>query len=138
MIIKNILIGEDIRQEIGNKLSLMGIVGSSIDIDIRNKPKEMPAAVSFACLISIENTNSENDPKDFKVLVSLSIGETKLGDMTARIESSGMERFFHIPVPRFQVVVTESARLSVHVSIKKNDILVTEAATTLNINLKKN
>ena len=139
MIVKNILIGEDIRQEVGNKLSLMGIFGSALNIDVQaNMPKDVPVGVSLACLISIENTNPANDPKDFNVQISLSIGENKLVSMAAKSESTGIDRIFHLPVPRFELGVTETTRLSVHVQIMKNDTLVSENSVVLDVNLNRN
>ena len=138
MIIKNILIGEDIRQEVGNKISLMGILGSSLNIDIQSDtPKDTPVMLSFALLISIENTNQANDPKDYKVLISMSIGENKLVDMTARIESTGIQGISHLPVPRFELGVTETTRLSVYVQVVKNDTLVSECTAILDIILNR-
>jgi hypothetical protein len=138
VIIKNILIGEDIRQEIGNKISLMGILGSVLNIDVSpNVPKEMPVTVSLAYLISIEKTNPAIDPKDFSIQISMSTRENKLGSITARIQSTGEDRLFNLPVPRFQFPVTENTRLSVHVQVMKNDTQVSEHTAILDINLNR-
>jgi hypothetical protein len=136
MIVRNILIGEDVRHEVGNKLSLMGILGSSLNVEIQaNAPKEAPVAISLACLISIENTNPENDPKDFNVQISMTIGENKLLNMTGKIKSTGIDRIFHLPVPRFELGFTENTRLFVHVQVMKDDILTAENTAILDINL---
>jgi hypothetical protein len=140
MIVKNILICEDIRQEVGNKLSLMGVLGGSINIDTPpNIPKEASITLSLACLISIENTNPENDAKDFNVHISMSIGDNKLGHMTARIQSTGIiDRISHLPVPKFEFGIKETTRLSVRAHIMKNETSISENTAILDINLNKN
>lgn len=139
MIVKNILICEDIRQEVGNKLSLMGLLGSSINIDIeQNIPKEASVMLSLACLVSIENNNPENDAKDFNVQISMSLGDIKFADMAARIKSTGkMDRIAHLPVPRFEFGINETTKLSIHAQIMKNDTPVSEGTAILDINLTK-
>lgn len=140
MIVKDILICEDIRQEVGNKLSLMGVLGSSITINTPpDKPKEVPVALSLACLISIENINPENDAKDFNVQISMSLGDNKLGDMTAKVQSTGIiDRISYFPVPRFAINIIETTRLSIHAKIMKNETSVSENTVILDINLNKN
>lgn len=139
MIVKNILICEDIRREVGNKLSLMGILGGSLNIDIQpDAPKEMLVAVSLAFLVCIENTNPANDPKNFNVKMTMSNGDIKLADMTARIESTGADRIIHLPVPRVEFGFQENAKLSIHAQIMENDTLVSEHTAILDINLNRN
>lgn len=139
MLVKNILIGEDIRQEVGNKLSLMGIVGSSINIEIeKNVPKEKPVQVSLAFLISIENSDKANDPKDFEIHSAMSLGENKLLDIKAKIESTGDDRVYHLPVPRIGIGVSETSELLIHVQIFKNGTLISEDKAGLTINLIRN
>lgn len=136
MIIKYIIFGEDVRHEVGNKLSLMGIVGSSVDIDLKKIPKGLDPGMSLACIICVESINHDNDPKEFTLIVSISIGDAKIGEMAGRIQASGVGRIFHLPVPRIQVSVKESTILSVYAKIEKNDILITEHTASLDINLK--
>lgn len=140
MIIKDILICEDIRQEVGNKISLMGLLCSSITIDTPpDIPKGAPVALSLAGLISIENTNSENDGKDFNIQISMSIGDKKFSHMTAKVQSAGIiDRISYLPVPRFSFDVKETSRLSIHAKIMKNETSVSENTAILDINLNKN
>lgn len=140
MIIKDILICEDIRQEVGNKLSLMGVVGSSITINTPpDEPKEASLALSLACLISIENTNPENDAKDFKVQISMSLGDNKFRHMTADVQSTGIiDRISYLPVPKFTFNVNKTTSLSIHAQIMKNETSVSENTAILDINLNKN
>ncbi|MDO8947342.1 MAG: hypothetical protein Q7U88_09305 [Desulfocapsaceae bacterium] len=139
MLIKNILICEDIRQEVGNKLSLMGVLGSSINIDTPpNMPKEFSLALSLACLISIENTNTGNDAKDFNIQISIFIGENKIGNITAKIQSTGIiDRMSHFPVPKFEFAINKTITLSVHAQIMKKNTLVSENTAILDIILNK-
>lgn len=140
MIIKNILICEDIRLEIGNKLSIMGVLGGSINIDTpSDMPKEAAVGISLASLVSMENSNPENNPNDFNVKISMSIGDNKVGDMTARIMSTGtsIDRISHLPVPKLEFVIKENTRFSVHAQIIKNDTVVSENTAVLDINLNK-
>jgi hypothetical protein len=48
-----------------------------------------------------------------------------------------MERIFHLPVPRFELGITETTKLSVHVQIMKNGSLVSENTAVLDINLNR-
>lgn len=138
MIIKNILIGEDIRQELGNKLSIMGIFGSSINIEVPPNVSEEPnVKLTLACLISIERTDLSSDPSDFKILIEMLVGDKKLGTMTANIEAIDLNRIFHIPTPRIEFAVTASTKLTVNVQAIKNDTLVSENTATMDINVKR-
>ena len=139
MIVKNILICEDIRQEVGNKFSLMGVLGSAIHIDVPpGMPKDNIIVISLACLISMENSNQENDPKDFNVQISMSLADKKFGNMTAKIMSTGkqIDRISHLPVPKFEFGIKDGATtLSVHAQIIKNETVISESFATLDINL---
>jgi hypothetical protein len=140
MKIKNIIICEDIRQELGNKLSLMGVLGSSINIDTQpNMPKEASIVVPLACLVSIENADPTNDANDFNVQITMYIGDKKIGNMASRIMSTGtIDRMFHLPVPRFELGINETTKLSIHAQIMKNGASMSEDTAILDINIVKN
>jgi hypothetical protein len=138
MIVKNILICEDIRQEVGNKLSLMGVLlGSAISIDIPSgMPKDNIIVISLACLISMENSNQGNELKDFKVQISMFLGDNKIGNMTAKNMSTGkqIDRISHIPVPKFEFGIKRGVtKLSIHAQIIKNETILSESSATLDI-----
>lgn len=138
MKVRNILIGEDIRQEVGNKFSLMGILGDSISIDFhQSMPKEAPVSLSLACLISIENTDPANDPKDFDIKIAISVGEKLMANMVARVESTGTNKIFHLPVPRFELGILETSKLTVHAQVFKNDTMVSENAAFVEVTLNR-
>lgn len=140
MIVKNILIGEDIRLELGNKISLMGIFGGSLNLEIpAGAPKEMPAALTLAVLISIDNTDANNNPKDFIVQVTIKIGENTFANIKAKIESTGVgvDRIIHLPIPNLQIPVVENVALTIHAAVLKNDTIVSEISTVLDINLNR-
>jgi hypothetical protein len=137
MVIKYIIFGDDVRHEVGNKLSLMGIVGSSVDIDSKKIPKGKDAGMFFACILCVENINHDNDPEEFTLTVSISMGDAKVGEMVGRIQASGVGREFYLPVPRFQLSVKESTILSVYAKIEKDAVLIAEHIASLNVNLKR-
>lgn len=139
MKVKNIIIGEDIRHEVGNKVSMMGILGSSINIEIRpDAPKNIPIKIAFAFLISIENSNTANDPKDFDLNASMFLGKNKLLNMNANIQCAGNDRVYHVPIPRLEMEVIETTDFLVHVQILKNGTLVSEEKAWLSINITRN
>lgn len=137
MIIKYIILGDDIRHEAGNKFSLMGILGSSVEIDANRIPKGADAGLSLACIVGVENTNQNNDPKDFSMIVSFLLGDSKIGEMTGQIQVSGVGKIFHLTVPRFQISVKESSSFLVSVRIEKDGKTVTESSTNLDIAFRK-
>ncbi|ABQ27513.1 hypothetical protein [Geotalea uraniireducens] len=138
MIIKNIIIGEDIRQEIGNKLSLMGIVGDSINIGIpHDAPQDMQIPVMLASLITIED-NITKDTNDFAMQVTMSLGENQFAKMAAMIGANGRPRIFHIPVPKFQFTLAETSVLTVNAKITKNDEVVSEGSYILDVIINRN
>lgn len=137
MIIKNIIVGEDIRQELGNKLSLMGILGDSINIDIpQDAPKDMQIPVILSSLITIENDLSEQT-NDFSIEVAMLLGENQFAKMAARIGADGNPKIFHIPVPKFEFAVTESTILTINSKILKDNEPISEGSYALNININR-
>jgi hypothetical protein len=138
MIVKNILIGEDIRQEVGNKLSLMGILSGSLNLEIpAEAPKDIPALITLAFLVSVENTDMQSNPKDFSVHIMISIGDETKANINARIESSGVDRIIHLPIPRFEFPIINNCTLIVRASVLKGDSVVSESSTVLDINLHR-
>lgn len=139
MKIRNIIICEDIRHEVGNKLSLMGILGSFINMDIQpNLPEDTNVMIPLACLVCIENTNPANDTKEFKVQITMSLGESEFGKIKARIHAAGEEnRNVYLPIPKFEFGVKESTKLSINAKIIKNDDIVSEDTAVLDIKLNK-
>lgn len=137
MIIKNIIIGEDIRQELGNKLSLMGILGESINIDIpRDTPKDTPVQVILSSLITIENDRSEL-LKEFEIEVILLLGQDQFAKMAAKIGADGNPKILHVPVPKFEFPATESVVLTINAKILKDNESISESSCTLNVNINR-
>lgn len=137
MIIKNILVGEDIRQELGNKLSLMGIVGDTINIEIPPEaPKDMPIPIILSSLITIENDRAESI-NGFVLEVTMSVGEQQIAKMGAKIGPDGNPKFLHLPVPRFEFAATESVILTINAKILKDNELMSESSSSLNVNINR-
>lgn len=138
MKVKNILIGDDIRQEVGNKISMMGIFGSSLTVQaLPTIPEGGPIGIQLSFLITIENSDKASDPKDFDVKTSISLGEQKLLNISARIESQEDERIFHLPIPKVGINLQESIPLSIAVQILKEGALISEDTTVLDIILMR-
>jgi len=136
MLVKNILLCEDIRQELGNKFSLMGVVGSSINIDCPpGLPKDVSVPISIAFMISIENTDINNDPRGFVINTTMFLEENKLADMSAKVESLGDDTVYNIPFPKIGISVTKTSKFSVHVQILRDSTLISEGKATLGINV---
>lgn len=139
MKIRNIIICEDIRKEEGNKLSLMGILGSSINMDIHPKlPEDTDVRIPLACLVCIENTNPTNDIKNFNVQMTMSLGESEIAKLNARIhDAKEGNRNVYLPVPKFEFGVKKSTTLSINAKIMKNNTIVSEYTAVLDIKLNK-
>jgi hypothetical protein len=138
MKIKNILIGEDIRQELGNKISLMGILGDALKIDVPpSVPKELPLPMALAFLVSIENTDPKNDPKDFKINIVVSLCEKQIAKINAQASSTGEGRISHLPIPKIGFQLIETTTLTIQVQVTKNDKLISESSAHLKINLNR-
>lgn len=138
MLIKNILIGEDIRQEVGNKISLMGIVGDSLNMTIpANTPKDTPVSLALAFLVTMESDDPKKDPKSFDVLVEMHLGSQHLGKMDAKMTSTGNDRVIHLSVPKLGLLVTESSTFSISAQITKDGKLLDEGSAILNIGLNR-
>lgn len=139
MKVKSIIICEDIRKEVGNKISVMGLLGSELNVDMQSTPpSEAPVTVPLAALISIEHVNKKNDSQDFHVIISIYIGEHKIAKMTARLEPTGTGKISHIPVPRFEIGVTDTTKVSIHVQVMEKDTLLSEDTAIIDINLNRN
>lgn len=137
MIIKNIIIAEDIRQEIGNKLSLMGIVGESINIDIPNDaPKDLQIPVILASLVTIEN-NEAITTDGISMNVTMSLDEKQFAKMAATIGANGKPRILHLPVPKFEFTVTNSAVLTINAKILNGDVVISEESCTLGVTINR-
>ena len=138
MIIKNIIVGEDIRQELGNKLSLMGILGDAINIDIpSDAPKDAPVQVILSSLITIENDRSELI-NEFVIEVTMLLGENQFAKMAAKIGADGNPKILHVPVPRFEFATNESVILTINAKILKDNKPATESSYVLNVNINRN
>ena len=138
MKVKNILICEDIRIEIGNKLSAMGIFGDTLNIEIPEQQVAGPqAAVILAALITIENIDPKADPKDYSIIVTIALGKNNIGKMIAKGASAGNDKILHLAVPKFSVPLIDSDKLFINVQLTKKDKVKNEYKATLNINVTK-
>jgi hypothetical protein len=138
MIVKNILICEDIRAEVGNKLSIMGLFGDSINIEIPDKqPAGMQATIILAALVTLENTDPKNDLRDFKVSITISLENDLLCKMMGEVASQEDSKILHLPVPKFSVQLAESKRLIVKVQLLKKDAVTFESDSVFNVNVTK-
>ena len=135
MIVKSILIGEDIRQELGNKISLMGIFGGSLNINVPPQvPKEATVLVQLAFLVIIENTEPGNNANYFSINVSISLDGTIISDLKVKIDSIVVDQIVLLPIPRTNIPITKSSLLSVYAQIFKGETLHSESTATLNLN----
>ena len=137
MIIKNILIGEDIRNETGNKLSLMGIFGSGVTIDMMpDHPEDAALALSLAGLVTLESSESVGN-QEFSVLVEMKIGGEPIGHIKGTIRDADTARIFNLPVPRFEIRIQESVSFTMCAQVIQNNITVSEGEATLDITINK-
>ena len=138
MKVNNVLICEDIRMEVGNKLSAMGIFGDTLNIDIPEIAATEPqAAVILAALITIEKIDSKTDPKDYSIIVSIALGKNIIGKMIAKGASAGNGKILHLTVPKFSVPLLDSDKLFINVQLTKKEKVTNEYKAILNINVTK-
>jgi hypothetical protein len=136
MIVKNIIICDDIRFENGNKLSAMGLYGSSLNLNVPpNLKKETAMPLYLALLITLQRQSNEDELREFSVNITISLGDVHFAGMAAKAEIANNDLILHIPVPRFALPVHQTTTLRAHVQIKKGDRVISEDSGLLAINL---
>lgn len=131
MRILNIIIAEDIRRELGNKLSLMGILGGRINLP--ESYKDANLHLPIAGLVSVETGHPENDHEDFNASIFVRLGDEKIGEINAKIESAGVGGVVHLPVRRFQIPAVENTDLVICVKITKSNEIIDTMERSLDI-----
>ncbi len=138
MIIKSVIFCDDIRQEIGNKISAMGIFGDDLNFEVpADAPTDIPLPVSLGFILILERTDIKNDLKDFDVNISVVIENKEFAKIGVKIETIGSGKTIHLPVPRFTFPVSKSTTFVTNTQILEKGLLVTESSATLNINMNR-
>lgn len=138
MLIKNILVGEDIRHEVGNKISLMGIFGNSINIGIpADAPKDIKVGISLAVLLTIENSEDQQSGSSFTIDISVLTSGNTVATLKAQIQASADDRIIHVPFPKFNIVNTKSSEVTISARIVENNTLISEKSIKLNVNITR-
>lgn len=138
MIIKSIIFCDDIRQEVGNKLSAMGMFGDDLNFEVpTDAPAETPFPVSLALMLILERTDINNDLKDFDINISMTIGNNEFAKVAAKVEATGIGKYIHLPVPRFTFPVSNNTAFVINVQIMEKGTLVSESSATLNITMNR-
>jgi len=133
MKIKNILICDDIRHEMGGKVSAMGIIGDSINITVPgNAPQEIQ--IPLAAVVTIEKIG---DHKQIVMVMDISSGEKSKSHLEAQIELKGEGTLFHIPFPKFPIEVVESTDYCFEVKVLDQNKPLANQKTSMRVNLKR-
>jgi len=137
MIVKHIIVGEDIRGEVGNKLSLMGILGDTLTINLDSPPPHdsMGTIVSLALLVILERTADDADQEEVKVQVAAIMGDIHLINLVAKLPLANIGKMMHLPVNRFDIAVATSSQVVINAQIFQNGVLSSKATSRLNINI---
>jgi hypothetical protein len=133
MKIKNILICDDIRHEMGGRVSAMGIIGDTINITVpENAPQEIQ--IPLAAVVTIEKIGNH---KNIAMIMEISSGEKRCNPLEIQIELKGAGTLFHIPFPKFPIEVIESTDFCFEVTVLDQNKPLVKQKTALHVNLNR-
>jgi hypothetical protein len=133
MKVRNIQFCDDIRQEVGGKLSVMGVLGDTVNISVpAEAPKEVP--LSLAALATLEYTDKH---KNVALSADLLVGGESIGRLEAQVELQGDGKIFHVPFPRFPAQIVNSTNVSINLQVKDGNTLIAEYQETLHVKLNR-
>lgn len=134
MIVKNIIFCEDIRQEIGNKISIMGALGSNINIKLnKDFPPDTSIQIDLAAVISIEKSPEDSDK--FEVKTNIFAGDKNLLVINGKVESSPLDTKFNLPVPKINYPAIGSETIKVVVEVFSEGNKIADGSTSINVNI---
>lgn len=138
MIVKNIIFGEDVRHELGNKLSLMGVIGDTLNIEIdKNTPNSQQVGIAMAGIITLSREASEKTAGDYEVAIAISFGAEPFAKMQAQVKLDGSISIFQLPIPKFSFAVEKSETLFVNIQIMNSGKIESAYADTLKLVLTR-
>ena len=93
MKISNFIICDDIRYEIGNKMSLMGLYDSSIEFNVPSSHNAWPQALKLGFFIKISKDSTEETPVSFIIKMVSKDAVVELGKGKLGIPKDGVQTF---------------------------------------------
>lgn len=131
MQIKSFIICEDIRREIGNKSSLMGVLGDSLIFEGVGS-SEWPKLTNLAAFIQI--SLEDVVPSCFSVKITLE-GE-EVANIKSNIEVAEGTRYLNIPITMYGFPLKSAGTLVFDLKLERQGGLLLEAINTLEIRVK--
>ncbi len=134
MRIKNITFCDDIRREVGDKISVMGMLGNSVNINLpAGAPEKFPFQLSF--LVTLENESQKY--KEIVLSAELLANKEQVAQVNAHIELRGEDSIFHVPFPKFGTEVSESMDITMKAKVLADEALVTEDEATIHVQVNR-
>jgi len=115
------IVCDDIRNEVGEKLSFMGVFGDNITLQVQaGAPRPISFKVSAFFRFLIEDTDPI--PDSFRILTSL--GKKESAKFEGTIGVVGRPKLLGLALPPVVVAVTEPASLSFRVVLSANGRII--------------
>ncbi len=135
MYIRDFIFCDDIRQELGNKHSLMGIYGDDLNF---TPPKGIPQKwpINKPLGLFIRLVLDDNDDFDnIKIKIAMEDYTTKLPEFTLPFDSSKIpEKQFNIASRIEPLLIPGPGKLIVYISfLKQNEVKLTLSEITINV-----
>lgn len=123
------IIAEDIRREIGNKVSIMGIFSEKMTLS--PKPQSWPIPMRIGIFIRIHVEDKDKKPDKFSVKIS--INSNNVARMEGAISSTEKIRIIMLPLVINPLPIAGVGLLQFNFSLFSGDEILLEAQNELNI-----
>lgn len=110
MKIFNFIICDDIRHEIGNKISLMGIYDTSIEFNVPSEHNIWPKHLKLGFFIKISKDKEEENPASFALKMVLKDSEVEVGKGSFLIPQDQSIESFTLALVNNQVMFSDSGK----------------------------
>ena len=131
MKIKSFIICEDIRRELGNKSSLMGVLSDSLNFEGANA-NEWPKVINLAAFVQI--SLEDVIPSDFSIRVTLE-GE-EIANLKSDLEIKKDTQYLNLPITMYAFPLKSKGMLIFDLKLQRQGDILLEATNTLEVKVK--
>lgn len=131
MQIKSFIICEDIRREVGNKSSLMGILGDSLSFEGLGS-NEWPKIINLSAFIQI--SLEDVIPSDFSLKITLE-GE-EVAHIKSDIEVAEGTRYLNLPITMYGFPLKSKGMLVFDLKLQRQGVILLESVNNLAISVR--